>query len=397
MNRVLLVDDEPNIVQGLSRMMRCVRDEYETRYALSGAEALRIMAEWPADVIVSDMRMPGMNGVELLNRIAAEYPEAVRLILSGHTDREVIMQSAVVAHQFLSKPCDAQTLVHTLRRAASVRSLLREPAIRNAVGRTMQLPCLSSTYDNLMVVLGTAGCSANDVAGVVSKDVVLTAKVMQLVNSGFFGAARRVDSIVDAITCLGIDVIRALVATIEAFDGFKATFDDAQIRGVFHHSLRVAELAKNIAAFEGLSIADQEDALLAGMLHDIGKLILARAYPDRYAEALLTDGELWPDQALERYTIGASQAEVGAYLLGLWGFQIHVVEAVAFHDRPDACRAPVFSLTTIIHAANILADVPTDKPFQGSLSLDYEYLRCVGKLDHVNSWASLEKEPRRAA
>ena len=397
MNRVLLVDDEPNVVQGLTRMMRCVRDEYETRYALNGAEALKIMAEWPADVVVSDMRMPGMNGVELLNRIAVEYPEAVRLILSGYTDREVIMQSAVVAHQFLSKPCDAQTLVHTLRRAASVRSLLKEPAIRNAVGRTMQLPCLSSTYDNLMVVLGTAGCTAADVAEVVSKDVVLTAKVMQLVNSGFFGAVRRVDSIVDAITCLGIDVVRALVATIEAFDGFKATFDDNQIRGVFRHSLRVAELARSIAAFEGLSLGEQEDALLAGMLHDIGKLILARAYPERYTEAMLSDGELWPDQALERYTIGASQSEVGAYLLGLWGFQIHVVEAVAFHDRPDACRAPVFSLTTIIHTANTLADAPIDNPLQGSFRLDYEYLRCVGKLDQVSAWAGLERGACNAA
>ncbi|MHB8635935.1 MAG: HDOD domain-containing protein [Fimbriimonadaceae bacterium] len=397
MNRVLLVDDEPNVVQGLTRMMRCVRDEYETRYALSGTEALRIMSEWPADVVVSDMRMPGMNGVELLNRIAGEYPEAVRLILSGYTDREVIMQSAVVAHQFLSKPCDAQTLVHTLRRAASVRSLLQEPAIRNAVGRTMQLPCLSSTYDNLMAVLGTQGCTATDVADVVSKDFVLTAKVMQLVNSGFFGAARRVDSIIDAITCLGIDVIRALVATIEAFDGFNATFADNQMTGVFHHSLRVAELSRSIAAFEGLPIADQEDALLAGMLHDIGKLVLARAYPERYAETLLGDCELWPDQALERYTIGASQAEVGAYLLGLWGFQIHVVEAVAFHDRPEACRAPVFSLTTIVHAANVLAEAPGESPLGASLRLDYEYLRCVGKLDQVRSWAGLDREKRHAA
>ena len=397
MNRVLLVDDEPNVVQGLTRMMRSVRDEYETRYALSGTEALRIMAEWPADVVVSDMRMPGMNGVELLNRIAAEYPEAVRLILSGHTDREVIMQSAVVAHQFLAKPCDAQTLVHTLRRAASVRALLQEPAIRNVVGRTMQLPCLSTTYDNLMAVLGTEGCSAADVADVVSKDLVLTAKVMQLVNSGFFGAARRVDSIVDAIACLGIEVIRALVATIEAFDGFRASFEEDQIRGVFHHSLRVAEYARSIAAFEGLSISDQEDALLAGMLHDIGKLVLARAYPDRYAEALLSDGQLWPDHGAEREAIGASQAEVGAYLLGLWGFQIHVVEAVAFHDRPDASQAPVFSLTTIIHAANVLAEAKSYFTDEAAARLDYDYLRCVRKLDAVNAWAALEPEVRYAA
>jgi putative nucleotidyltransferase with HDIG domain len=392
MNRVLLVDDEPNVVQGLTRMMRAVRDEYETRYALSGAEALRIMAEWPADVVISDMRMPGMNGVELLHKIAEDYPESVRLILSGHTDREVIMQSAVVAHQFLSKPCDTQTLVNTLRRAASVRTLLQDSAIRNMVGRTMQLPCLSTTYDTLMGVLSKSGCSATDVAEVVSKDVILTAKVMQLVNSGFFGASRRVDSVVEAITCLGIDVVRALVATVEAFDGFNATFDEDQVREVFHHSLHVGELARSIAAAEGLSVAEQEDALLAGMLHDIGKLVLAKAYPDRYAGERLTNGELWPDQALERYTIGASQAEVGAYLLGLWGFQNHIVEAVAFHDRPDACQAPVFSLTTILHAANVLAEAPAD-----IFLLDHEYLRSVGKGDRVNVWSALDSEEKRAA
>ena len=391
MIKVLLVDDEPNVVQGLTRMMRSVRSEYQTRYALSGTEALKVMAEWPADVVVSDMRMPGMNGVELLNRIAAEYPDAVRLILSGHTDREIIMQSAVVAHQFLSKPCDAETLVYTLRRAASVRALLQEPAIRHVVGRTMQLPCLSTTYDELMTVLGHEGCTPADVAAVVSSDVVLTAKVMQLVNSGFFGASRRVDSIVEAISSLGIEVVRALVATIEAFDGFRASFDDHQIRGIFEHSLMVAELARDIAISEGLSPSEQEDALLAGMLHDLGKLVLARAYPERYEDAIVSGQKDWPDREMERQTIGATQAEVGAYLLGLWGFQIHLVEAVAYHDRPSATQAPVFSLTTIIHAANVIADASMRSRF------DEEYLRTVGKLEAAREWAKLRMVQQHAA
>ena len=208
MTRLLFVDDEPHVIEGLRRMMRRLRDQWEVHTALSGEEALRIMAETPADVVVSDMRMPHMNGVELLNRIARQYPEAVRLILSGHTDREVIMQSAIVAHQFLAKPCDAETLVNTLHRAKRVRELLSSPSIRDVVGRTMQLPCLSSTYEELMHVLGTEGSTVRDVAAVVAKDLILTARVMQLVNSSFFVKPRPMDSIVDAVSYLGLDVVR---------------------------------------------------------------------------------------------------------------------------------------------------------------------------------------------
>src|SRR5579859_7526039 len=247
MTKLLFVDDEPHVIEGLRRMMRRVRDQWEVRTALSGEEALRIMAEWPADVVVSDMRMPHMNGVELLNRIAADYPDAVRLILSGHTDREVIMQSAIVAHQFLAKPCNAELLVNTLHRAKSVRELLSNPSIRDVVGRTMQLPCLSSTYDDLMRVLGTEGSTVRDVAEVVSRDLVLTARVMQLVNSSFFAKPRPMDSIVDAIAYLGLDVVRGLAAAVKAFDGFEDVLGEKPLIDLFMHCLEVGSFCRRIA------------------------------------------------------------------------------------------------------------------------------------------------------
>jgi HD-like signal output (HDOD) protein/CheY-like chemotaxis protein len=397
MTRLLLVDDEPNVVQGLSRMMRSVRDEWDVKTALSGLEALEVMAEWRADVVVSDMRMPGMNGVELLNKIAALYPDAVRLILSGHTDREVIMQSAIVAHQFLAKPCDAQTLVNTLRRAASVRALLNEPAIRNVVGRTMSLPCLSSTYDALMRVLGQEGCTANDVAKVVACDMVLTAKVMQLVNSAFFGTPRRVDNVVEAVSCLGIDVVRGLVATVEVFDGFEGVLDETCMIDLFNHSLRVGSLCRELAIAEGMTVRDQEDALLAGMLHDIGKLVLARAYPTEYKAILGTGDEWWPSRDAQRQKLGVSHSEVGAYLLGLWGFQIHIVEAVAYHDRPSACEVPIFSLTTLVHSANALVCSSHGSEAHAPAEIDREYLATVGKLEAFDGWMALQQEVPRAA
>jgi len=382
MTRLLFVDDEPHIVQALSRMMRKARDEFEVRTALSGPEALDIMSKWPADVVVSDMRMPGMDGVQLLTRIAKDYPEAVRLILSGHTDREVIMQSAIVAHQFLSKPCDAETLVNTLRRAKSVRELLNDKKIRDVVGRTTQLPCLSSTYADLMKVLGTEGTTVKEVAEVVSRDLVLTARVMQLVNSAFFGMPRSMDNVADAISHLGIDVLRGLAAAVQAFDDFEDVVGQASLINLFNHSLSVGSIAREIAIAEAMTVRDQEDALLAGMLHDIGKLVLAQAYPASQEAILSQDEEWWPPEKGEQQAVGLSHAEVGAYLLGLWGFQNHIVEAVAFHDRPSACPIPIFSITTLLHVANAIACHRLDQ-------IDHDYLSGVGKNEALNRWVTL--------
>jgi HD-like signal output (HDOD) protein/ActR/RegA family two-component response regulator len=379
MTKLLFVDDEPNVVQALSRMMRRAREEWEVKTALSGAEALEIMAKWPADVVVSDMRMPHMNGVELLNRIAAEYPEAVRLILSGHTDREVIMQSAIVAHQFLAKPCDAETLVTTLRRSKNVRDLLSDPAIRDIVGRTMDLPCLSSTYNDLMRVLGTEGTTVRDVAQVVSRDLVLTARVMQLVNSSFFSKPQRMDNVEDAISHLGLDVVRGLAAAVRAFDDFEGVLDEGPLIDLFVHSLSVGSICRRIAIAEGMTVRDQEDALLAGMLHEIGKLVLAQANLLEYGTIMSVETGLGP-----------TSAEVGAYLLGLWGFQNHIVEAVAFHEHPMAGSVHVFSTTTILHVANAFAsNDPVSK-------LDREYLLAVGKQDPFKRWPELWEVPHAA-
>jgi HD-like signal output (HDOD) protein len=381
MTRLLFVDDEPHVLEGLRRMMRRVRDQWEVRTANSGQEALEIMAEWPAEVVVSDMRMPHMNGVELLNLIAAQYPEAVRLILSGHTDREVIMQSAIVAHQFLAKPCNAETMVATLHRAKTVRELLGNPTIRDIVGRTMQLPCLSSTYDDLMRVLGTEGTTIKDVAEVVSRDLVLTARVMQLVNSSFFAMPRQMDSIVDAVGYLGMDVVRGLVAASKAFDEFETVLGEKPLVDLFLHCVEVGSVCRQIALCEGMTVRDQGDALLAGMLHDIGKLVLAQAFPSSFEAILHEETDWWPASEPDCRQAELSPAEVGAYLLGLWGFQNHIVEAVAYHEQPR--KAPVinFTLTSILHYANA---VVSGKPE----TIDREYLVSVGKRDAMDRWAS---------
>ena len=103
--RILFVDDEPLVLQGLQRMLRPMRNEWEMAFVESGRRALEEMATLPFQVVVSDMRMPGMNGAQFLSHVQELYPRTVRLILSGHADKDLIMKCVGTAHQFLAKPC----------------------------------------------------------------------------------------------------------------------------------------------------------------------------------------------------------------------------------------------------------------------------------------------------
>src|SRR5256885_11774657 len=126
MIRILFVDDEPKVTEGLHRMLRSMRREWEMTFATSGAEALEKLSAKPFDVVVSDMRMPGMDGCQLLTEVMRRHPQVVRIILSGYSDKETIMRSIGLAHHYLSKPCDAETLKETIRRACDLRDQLEE-------------------------------------------------------------------------------------------------------------------------------------------------------------------------------------------------------------------------------------------------------------------------------
>src|SRR5262245_37814840 len=100
MKKILFVDDEPNVLQGLERMLRSMRHEWEMQFAMSGPAALERLAEQTFDVIVSDMRMPGMTGAQLLTEVSQRHPHIVRIILSGQADQEDILRSVGPTHQY---------------------------------------------------------------------------------------------------------------------------------------------------------------------------------------------------------------------------------------------------------------------------------------------------------
>ncbi len=317
--RILFVDDEPNVLGGLRRMLYPLRGEWETAFASSGPDALAKLAESPFDVVVSDMRMPGMDGAQLLTEVMQRYPQVVRIVLSGQSDKEMILRSVGPAHQYLAKPCDAETLKQTIARACVLRDLLADERLKQLVTKVSSLPSLPTVYARMVEALQSPDASIQTVSRIVAEDVGMTAKILQLVNSAFFGLRRHVSSPSEAAVFLGLETIKALVLSIHVFSQFQgASVPGFSLEGLWKHSLAVGAGAKRLAAEENQDRRDVDHALMAGLLHDAGKLVLAANLPEQYAEALAraADSQGPPWQA-ERDVVGAGHAEVGAYLLGL--------------------------------------------------------------------------------
>ena len=218
--RILFVDDEPKILEGLQRTLRSMRQEWEMQFAGSGQEALECLSKEPFDVVVSDMRMPGMDGAQLLKEVMRLYPQIARIILSGHSDQEIVLKSVRIAHQYLAKPCEAETLKSVVTRTCALRELLADDAVRRMVSNMDSIPSLPSLYAEIMEEIQSPNASIQRVGKIISKDMGMTTKILQLVNSAFFGLRRHVSSPSQAVSLLGLDTIRALVLSVHIFTHF---------------------------------------------------------------------------------------------------------------------------------------------------------------------------------
>jgi HD-like signal output (HDOD) protein/CheY-like chemotaxis protein len=355
---VLFVDDEQAILDGLRNSLRKERKRWDMTFALGGQQALEEMKKTPADVVITDMRMPGMDGAELLRHIQRDFPAAARIVLSGQAERESIMRALPVTHQFLHKPCDGETLRAVIEQTHALHKLMQNPALTALVGKLERIPAVPSTYTELSRLAADPKSDSAGFAKVIEMDVAVCAKVLQLVNSAYFGLGQKIVSIRPAVTYLGVEIIKSLVLSSTSFSD-KAI---SEVKGfspdrLQQHSMLTAVLAKKIVSNPALADA----AFTAGLLHDIGALVLLHAAPPDYVRALERKKELKGDSAAaEREIFGVTHAEVGAYLLGLWGIPFPIVEAVAFHHRPNEVAPESRALVAAVHMASGLVEEMTD-------------------------------------
>jgi len=351
---ILFVDDEQNILDSLRVMLHSMRAQWDMNFANGGVEALRLLEEKFYDVVVSDMRMPYMDGSQLLKEIQSRYPETVRMILSGYSEQSSVMRTVKIAHQFLNKPCRPEEFKKSILNALQLRDVLQSKHLKQLISKIESLPVLPQIYNQLMSELTNENSSLHTIGDIICQDVGMSTNLLRLINSAFFGLPTKVTSVHQAVKFLGIETIRALVLTIHLF----STLPQGELPGfsfklLWEHCSRVSCFAKAIAEVEQLNQSAREDSFIAGILHDVGKLILATTMPESYKEILSTmqNGKLHFHE-VEKEILGVTHAEVGAYLLSIWGFKKSIVEAVCWHHTAENILFTEFSQLAAVAVAN---------------------------------------------
>jgi HD-like signal output (HDOD) protein len=407
MKHLLLVDDEPMVLRGLQRSLRSMQDEWTMQCAVGGAEALDVLAKRPCDVIVTDMRMPGMDGACLLNEVRRRSPRTVRVALSGQCDRETVMSAIGSTHQYLSKPCDANMLKDTINHAIALRNQLQTESVTRLVSQLKTIPSLPASYRAMLAELSSEQPRLDKLAGLVSADMGMAAKCLQLVNSAFFGLRSPVSSSLHALNLLGLDMLKSLVLSTHVFTEFNAGLFDANEMGwLWEHSFAVSLCARAIAAAENSSPLVIEDASTAGLLHNCGKLVLASCMSKEYK--MILDMVTQTGMSLiaaEEEVLGCNHAQVGAYLLGLWGLSDGIVEAVAWHLDPGGApeisnmqkqhTAPGFSPLTAVHFACAMHSAQSPSRLSSAVAVHPGYLEAIGCEGRLDVWSKICVEALR--
>lgn len=357
--RILFVDDEPDILDGL-RHLQFDHADWDVVFALGGAAALTELENGSFDAVVTDMRMPGVDGATLLQKVRERQPRAARIVLAGHTEREAALRALPLAQQFLGKPLDAAAVGAVLARTFRLQEVVEDPSIRDVVGKIQSLPSVPSLYYELTQVLASPETSMADIAAVAERDQAMTAKLLQIVNSVYFGFNHEITSIKDSITYLGVDMLKGLVLSAHVFRAVSAK--TARILDLDRFQ-RQAFLSARVARRLLRGQKSAPEAFTAALLRDIGQIVLAQHLTGRHAsvqEAAQETGR--PLHVVEREMLGVTHAQIGAYLLGLWGLPHTLVEAAAFHHDVQAVQGPGCEVLAAVHVADVLVERSVARP-----------------------------------
>ena len=392
--KILFVDDEPAMIRVLKMGMRQMAAEWDVQFAEGGEAGLELVKKENFDVIVTDMRMAGINGAQLLNHVLRHNPETIRIVLSGYADLSEVVSCVGLTHQFLTKPCSLDDLKSCLRKVAGIKEKLGHAKLRELTGGLACLPGIPELYLEITEALQSPLTSSDRIAEIASQDPALSAKILQISNSAFFGFSRKVFSVSEAVQLLGIGVIQSLAMAVPLFTSFdRKRCPGFHIDQVWEHSAEVASIARRIYNEHLDDSHRAEQAFAAGIMHDIGKLILAEKMPEQYeaiiAESKATNTEL---HKIERKHLGATHAEVGAYLLALWGLPVPLIEAIASHHAPCRCGTGTLCLAGVVHIADALQHSQGLHPELTPNPVDAEYLKLTGLDAHYETWRRNLKE-----
>jgi len=384
--RILVADADPQMT---SQIAQALGARWLVKGATTGPAALAAMEEGSFDAVVASFDLPELDGPQLLNRVRQKFPDAVRVLMAEDSDRERVMKDGLGTQQFISKPCKPDVLKVMLENAVSRDTWIADDAVRELVSRMRSLPTIPSIYLEVRNELKSPSGSPDSVGVIIGKDMAMTTKLLQVCNSSYFGLPRKITDVGEAVGLLGFDAVNSIVVAVKMlgyYDRIKPAY--YSVDKLWKHSLAVAQHARKVALRHSGERVLGEASYTAGLMHDLGKIVLACNFSHEYEkvqnEAKHTARPLW---IVEKETFGGSHADIGAYLLGLWGLQPEVCEAAAWHQQPLRSPSNEFTVLTAVHVANALERElnPSDEAWALS-KVDTIYLARIGCLNELDGW-----------
>jgi HD-like signal output (HDOD) protein len=392
MKRILIVEGSAVMRELFRNMLATERGRWEVATAASGEAALELMSERPFDAVITDMRMDGMGGLELLNEVLRLYPQTSRIILSGAADQAVAAEALGSTHQFIVKPVGPKTLKAALSHLESLDAFLQDENLKRLAGRLRALPSFPMLYLEIRKAIDAPETSLQTINSLVTQDPGLTAKILQLANSAAFWSREKLSDPLEAVQQLGFNRLSSLALSAHVFGSYTPSWKiNFPVDSLWTHLMQCANTARAIMRAESADAVSADAAYTAGLLHDIGKLMLADGLPGEYQSALTLAAQRNASLfEIEAEVFGATHAGVAAYLLGLWGLPAPIVEAVAFHHTPGQSALQAFGPLTAVHAANALEHELDGEPH----CLNEDYLARLGVAGRLDAWREEARKSR---
>ncbi|MBT2970313.1 MAG: hypothetical protein B6D72_13915 [gamma proteobacterium symbiont of Ctena orbiculata] len=388
---ILFVDSDSNQLRSLQRNLREFRDEWQLHFAEDAQQALELMQQAAVDIVVSETQLSGMPGSELLKEVQLHYPSATRLLFSGQAMRAPAQEVVNHAHQFIAKPCERDRLIDILQRVFHLRSRLNNPALEEMISSMGTLPSLPTTYQQMITALQSESATVKDIGSIVAQDIGMSTKILQLVNSAFFGLPRQIASPEHAVSLLGIETVTNLALAVGVFSQLDPdVIDEFNLEQLWHHSMVVSGLVQQLAKVSELDQQQYQIPMLAGLLHDLGKLVLATQDREEYrriVQQATADGI--PLHEAESESLWCSHATIGAFLMGLWGLPYSAVEAVALHHAAERQSKERLDCL-LVYAANLL--VHNSNPGQAGGYYSTDTLEALITPDTLAQWKAITLE-----
>lgn len=386
--RILIIDQDPEALENYRQSLAPKSSTWTIITVQSEDEGLAEAQESPPDIAVASLSLNNGQGLKTLTKIADLAPLVHPFIAAEEFEKPKLKAALQGGCHFLPRLCPPEQLLLEFQRCLAIESWLENPVVKELFSQRHAFESLPPIYLRIVQALNSPHSTVDSIAEIIRSDIALSSKILETANSSFYGLQSDIADIPQAVATLGLESIKTMALAIQLFDrGGHTAEHRALVEELWHHSQAVASAARRICLFETKNLQEAEKAYSAGLLHDIGKLVLLDTGGDLYIEAQrLAREQSIPAWRAEIATLGCDHAETGAYLLARWGLPQSLCETAALHHRPANSSSTGFSPLAAVHAANAIAR-KRKNPNHFDAKPSQEYLEEIGKAE---SWADWE-------